>query len=110
MDEVPVLDQISGCSDVGFSVYFICLPASSSSQNKAPCLSLLSSPSLLWQDKIPLTELARFILPGNCLELWSPVEHLPRRDNYVGKPGYQKMDVSYEVGTTIVGLESQLKI
>lgn len=66
MDEMLVLDQISACSDVGFSAYFICHSASSSSQK----LKSLAFPFFylflsLEEIKMPLSELARLILPGS---------------------------------------------
>lgn len=66
---------IWGCSDVGLSVYFICHPASSLSQNKARRGLALPSPhSFLRQDETAFRQsagCAGFALPISRLLLWS---------------------------------------
>lgn len=69
----------------GFSVYFICHPASSLSPKKDPSTPLpqpftfLSFHAPFRQDKMSFTESARFVLPNSCSRVWSfMLLHPPR--------------------------------
>lgn len=82
IDEMLVLHWICGCSDVGFSVYFICYTASSLAQNKAPLVSPFSLFILLsdktkchscswWDSYHPTAVLRSGVWCGNTLKIYS---------------------------------------
>lgn len=83
---MPVSDPISGCSDVGFSAYFICHSASSSQKLKSlafPFFHLFLSfeeikcPSVSYQDSSSQA--------ASWLELGNPTGQLLRTDNDVAQ-------------------------